>query len=795
MKLFSDFDKPESPSLPKLPKKMRILPYPDGVLFPSMLLPMEITAEHQKKVVEDAVSSDRIIAVFATKQESKNKDKNKDEKNPELYKIGSGAMILRMLRIPDGSMQVMLQGIQRVKLNKILQTEPYMIADVEPLKDKFEHSIEFEGMMRTAVNQFYEIIKQAPNLPPEIATIVNNLSFTGQQIDFIASNLKLKKEEQQQILELIDIHERLKLLLTFIERELEILKIGTKIHEDVQQTVNKAQREAYLRQQLESIKKELGESDEQTAALNELQQKIEKANLPEEVRKVADRELKRMAQIPPMSPEYNVSRTYLDWIVSLPWDISTEDRLEVDQAQQVLDEDHHDLEKLKERIVDYLAVRKLKQDMKGPILCFVGPPGTGKTSLGKSIARALGRTFMRLSLGGVRDEAEIRGHRRTYIGALPGRIIQSLQRASSNNPVIMLDEIDKVGTDYRGDPSSALLEVLDPEQNNSFVDHYLDLPFDLSKVFFITTANIVDTIPPPLLDRMEVLELSGYTEPDKLEISKRYLVPKQLKEHALKETDVIFDDSAIVEVIRSYTREAGVRNLERNLATLCRKSTRQIVTGTKPPIKITGKEVRDILGPERYLHDAAEEKDEVGVVVGMAWTPVGGDILFVEATVVEGNGHLRLTGRLGDVMKESAEAAMTYVRSRSKKLGLPDNFHRKKDVHVHIPEGAIPKDGPSAGVTMTTALVSALTKRPARRDIAMTGEITLRGKVLAVGGIRDKVLAAHRAGIKTIILPKENQRNLEDIPEHVKNELQFFFVEHLDEVLDKALKLEGLNDE
>ncbi len=785
MIMIPGFNKMDSPALPKMPKRVRIIPYPEGVLFPAMLMPMSISTEPLKKSVGDALSSDRMVAVFATQREAP------DEKKAGLYDIGCGAAILRMIRIPDGSIQVMLQGVQRVKLKKILQTKPYIIAEIQLLEDKFEHSVEFEGMMRTAVGQFHEIIKLAPNIPEEMETIIENLTFSGQQIDFIASNLKLKKEEQQQVLEITDINRRLKLLLNFIERELEILKIGSKIHQDVRQTVDKAQREAYLRQQLAAIKKELGETDESTAALDELRQKIEQAGLNEEARQAADRELKRMAQIPPMSPEYNVSRTYLDWIVSLPWNVSTEDKLDIKEAQQILDEDHHDLEKVKERIVDYLAVRKLKQDMKGPILCFVGPPGTGKTSLGKSIARAMGRKFMRMSLGGVRDEAEIRGHRRTYVGALPGRIIQSLQRAGSNNPVIMLDEIDKVGADYRGDPSSALLEVLDPEQNNSFVDHYLDLPFDLSKVFFIATANIIDTIPAPLLDRMEMLELPGYTEPDKLIISKRYLVPRQLREHGLKESDIKIAGSAILEVIRGYTREAGVRNLERQLATLCRKSSRQLVGGAKPPIKITRKKAAAVLGPKRFLHDAAEEKDEVGVVVGMAWTPVGGDILFVEAMVVPGHGQLRLTGRLGDVMRESAEAAMTYVRSRAKELGLAENFYRKLDVHIHIPEGAIPKDGPSAGVTMTTALISAFTQRPAARDISMTGEITLRGKVLPVGGIRDKVMAAHRAGIKTVILPKENKRNLDEIPEHVKKELKFIFVGHLDEVLDKALKVKN----
>ncbi|MGH7452636.1 MAG: endopeptidase La, partial [bacterium] len=537
----------------------------------------------------------------------------------------------------------------------------------------------------------------------------------------------------------------------------EILQIGNKIQQDIHQKMSNAQREVYLRQQLEAIKKELGETDEHTAEINELRQQVEKANLPAEVLKEANQELERMSKIPPFSPEYIVARTYLDWIINLPWNVSTEDHLDIARAQKILDEDHFDLEKPKERIIDFLSVRKLKQDMKGPILCLVGPPGTGKTSLGKSIATALGRKFVRLALGGIRDEAEIRGHRRTYIGALPGRIIQSLRRAGSNNPVLMIDEIDKIGMDYRGDPSSALLEVLDPEQNNSFVDHYLDLPFDLSKVLFIATANTVHTIPAPLLDRLETLELPGYTEPDKIAIAQRYLIPKQLTAHGLESAQVKFEKEALVKIIRDYTREAGLRNLERQIATICRKAARRIAADEASPILITTTEVRNIFGVEKFRYELAQSKDEIGVVVGLAWTPVGGDTLLVEATVVPGTGNFRLTGHLGEVMKESAQAALTYVRSRAQKLGLPENFYRKWDAHIHVPEGAVPKDGPSAGITMTTALVSAFTKKPARKDTAMTGEITLRGKVLPVGGIRDKVLAAHRAGIKTVILPKENE--------------------------------------
>ncbi|UCE08874.1 MAG: endopeptidase La [bacterium] len=771
----------EMPALPDIPEVLRVLPLEESVLYPYMLLPLVVSQENNKKLVEDTVSSDRFIGAFAVINGANG------NKLPELYKIGSAGMIHRMLRIPDGSMQIFMQGIKRVRIRNIVQQQPYIMAEIEPLDESYNKTIEAEGILRKVISQFHEIIKHAPYLPPEVALIVENLGHPSQQIDFIASNLNLKKEEHQQLLEKIDVTERSKLLMGFLDRELEILKIGSKIHEQIHQTMDKSQREYYLRQQLEAIKKELGETDEQTAIINELRQKIEKANLPEDVSKETKRELDRMSQIPTISPEYNVSRTYLDWIISLPWSIGTEDNLNVNRAQQVLDEDHHDLEKVKERIVDYLAVRQLKKDMKGPILCFVGPPGTGKTSLGKSIARTLERKFVRMSLGGIRDEAEIRGHRRTYIGALPGRIIQSLRRAESNNPVMMLDEIDKVGIDFRGDPASALLEVLDPEQNNTFVDHYLDVPFDLSKILFIATANVMDTIPTPLLDRMEVLQLSGYTEPQKIEISKKYLIPKQIEEHGLKESNVLFEENAIAKIIRNYAREAGVRNLERNIASVCRKTARQIATGTQSPIHVTEKEVRDILGPERFLYDVAEEKDEIGVVVGMAWTPTGGDILFVEASVVPGKGNLRITGRLGDVMKESAEAAFTFVRSRAQELGLVEDFYSKWDVHIHVPEGAVPKDGPSAGVTMTTALASAFTKRAAKKEVAMTGEITLRGKVLPIGGVRDKVLAAHRAGIKTVILPKENERDLEEVPDHVKNTLKFEFVENLDQVLNIAL--------
>ncbi len=766
---------------PQVPRRLRIFPSGDAVLYPGMLLPLAVAEPNRIKVIEDALAGDKFVGVFASK------DGKLDPSSDDLYPVGTAAQVVRMLRLPDNSIQAVLQGVARVRIVEIVQSVPYFMADVEVLEDKLARTMEFEGLLRSALGTFQRIVELAPNLPSELLTVVHNLPTPGNQVDFMASHLNLNREERQQILELIDVHERLKKLSEFLNRELEILEIGEKIQAEIRGKIEKAQREMYLREQLKAIQKELGIEDERTAEINEFKRRIEEANLPEEVRKEAERELDRMKAMPPQAAEYIVARTYLDWIVNLPWNTETEDNLDIERAKQILDEDHYDLEKPKERIVDYLAVRKLKPDMKGPILCFVGPPGTGKTSLGRSIARALGRKFVRISLGGVSDEAEIRGHRRTYIGALPGRIIQGMRRAGSKNPVFMLDEIDKLGSDFRGDPAAALLEVLDPEQNNAFVDHYLDVPFDLSKVMFITTANITDTIPGPLLDRMEVLELPGYTEPDKLEIARRFLVPRQRREHGLREDQLVITDDALVAIIRKYTREAGVRNLERQIAAVCRKAARRIAEGKAEHVTVDEKDLHDILGPEKYRSELAGEKDEIGVATGLAWTPAGGDLLFVEVSVVPGDGSLRLTGRLGEVMKESAEAALTYVRSRAEGLGIAPDFYKKMDIHIHVPEGAVPKDGPSAGITIATALASALAKIPVRKDVAMTGEITLRGKVLPVGGIRDKVLAAHRAGVKTVVLPEENEKDLEEVPEHVRQALRFVFVQHMDEVLREAL--------
>ena len=774
---------PVSPQGPQVPEELAVLPSPEVVLFPYMLLPIPVTDQRLVRMIDDVVAGERkILGLFALREP----DKGPTPEN--LYKVGTAAGIAKMLRMPDGGVQVLLQGIARIALEDITSLEPYIKARVRPLQDEVEKTLELEALVRNAVSLFQRAVSLAPNLPDELGIVVVNIPEPGQQADFIASHIRLSTAERQEILETLDVAERLRKVLSYLNREVEILELSSKIQSQVKGELDKAQREFFLRKQLEQIKKELGEEDEHTAEINQLRQQIEEAGLPEEAKKEALRELDRMAKMPPQAAEYTVARTYLDWLISLPWNKSTEDNLDVERAAEILDEDHYGLEKPKERILEYLAVRKMKEDMKGPILCFVGPPGTGKTSLGRSIARALGRKFVRVSLGGVRDEAEIRGHRRTYVGALPGRIIQGIRRAGSNNPVFMLDEIDKLGADFRGDPAAALLEVLDPEQNNAFVDHYLDVPFDLSKVMFITTANVLYTIPPALLDRMEVLELPGYTEPEKVEIAKRFLIPRQLEEHGLSDGQLRIEEDALRKVIRNYTREAGVRNLEREIAAICRKAARRIVQGEAESVVVGEDDLHDFLGPVRYRHEVAEEEDEVGVATGLAWTPTGGEVLFVEAAVVPGKGNLILTGQMGDVMQESAKAALTYIRSRAESLGIEQDFYRKWDMHVHVPSGAVPKDGPSAGITMTVALTSALTKRPARKDVAMTGEVTLRGKVLPIGGVRDKVLAAHRAGVKTVVLPEENEKDLEDVPEHVRQELKFAFVKHMDQVLDLALR-------
>lgn len=765
-----------------IPEVLPILPLRETVVYPQMLIPLIVGKEKSIRLVEDALSGNKLIGMCMQKTPVE------DPTPDDIYRIGTVGIIVRSLRFPDNTLRLFVQGLQRIRVIEFLETEPYFKAKVEVIEEKVEKTVEIEGMMRNLLNLFQKMASLIPQFPEELLINAMNIQEPGRLADFIAFNTNLNINEKQEILETIDVKERLQKVTYYLTRELEILEIANKIQNEVKNEIEKSQKEYFLRQQMKAIQKELGEIDPREMEINELRQKLQEAKLPPEAMKEAERELERLSLMPPGSAEYTVTRTYLDWLISLPWAISTEDNLDIKRAEEILNEDHYDLEKVKERILEYLAVRKLKSDMKGPILCFVGPPGVGKTSLGKSIARALGRKFVRISLGGIRDEAEIRGHRRTYVGALPGRIIQGIRKAESNNPVFMLDEIDKLGSDFRGDPSAALLEVLDPEQNNAFVDNYLGVPFDLSKVMFIATANVLYTIPPALLDRMEVIELPGYTEYQKMGIAKGFLIPRQLKEHGLEKEQIEFSDDAIRKIIREYTREAGVRNLEREIASIIRKVAKGIAEGSiteKVIVKV--EDVPKYLGPEKYTYGMKGEKDEVGVATGLAWTEAGGDILFVEALVVEGKGNLILTGKLGEVMQESAKTALSYVRSKLKDLNVSYELLEKSDIHVHVPSGAIPKDGPSAGVTIATAIASALTRRPVKKDIGMTGEITLRGKVLPVGGIREKVLAAHRAGLTAVIMPKENKKDLEEIPEEVKKEITFYFVEHADEVLNLAL--------
>jgi ATP-dependent Lon protease len=772
----------EMNQMPDIPEELPILPLRETVVYPQMLIPLVVGREKSIKLVEDALASNKIIGMCMQKTPV-------EEPTPDdIHRVGTVGIIVRSLRFPDNTLRLFVQGLQRIRIIEFTQIEPYFKAKVEVIEERVEKTVEIEGLMRNLLNLFQKMASLIPQFPEELIINAMNIQEPGKLADFIAFNTNLNINEKQEILETIDIKERLQKVTYYLTRELEILEIANKIQNEVKNEIEKSQKEYFLRQQMKAIQKELGEIDPREMEINELRQKLQEAKLPPEAMKEAERELERLALMPPGSAEYTVTRTYLDWLISLPWAKSTEDNLDIKRAEEILNEDHYDLEKVKERILEYLAVRKLKSDMKGPILCFVGPPGVGKTSLGKSIARALGRKFVRISLGGIRDEAEIRGHRRTYVGALPGRIIQGMRKAESNNPVFMLDEIDKLGADFRGDPSAALLEVLDPEQNNSFVDNYLGVPFDLSKVMFIATANVLYTIPPALLDRMEVIELPGYTEYQKLGIAKGFLIPRQLKEHGLENYQIEFTDEAIKKIIREYTREAGVRNLEREIASIIRKIAKGIAEGSISDKVIVDKEdIPKYLGPEKYTFGMKGEKDEVGVATGLAWTEAGGDILFVEALVVEGKGNLILTGKLGEVMQESAKTALSYVRSKLKDLNVSYEILEKSDIHVHVPSGAIPKDGPSAGVTIATAIASALTKRPVKKDIGMTGEITLRGKVLPVGGIREKVLAAHRAGLTAVIMPKENQKDLEEIPEEVKKDLTFYFVEHADEVLNLAI--------
>ena len=775
-----------------IPEELSLLPIKDTVLFPMVVMPLIVSRESSMKLVDDAVVSDsRIIALSTLK------DPNTEVPGcNDVYRIGVAAAIHTMLRLPEHQ-RLIIQGLRRIRVIECVQTEPYLRVKVEEIPEITDYSeadvVEIEALRRNVSDNFEKVVSLSPNLPDELQSITTAITKPGVLADTVALHLPIPNSEKQSLLEMPGTKERLRALLTILMREVEVLELGSKIQSQVHSEMGKTQREYYLREQIKAIQHELGEGDERTAEVEELRDKIAKAKMTEEAEKEALRELDRLSRMSLAAPEYTVSRTFIDSLVSIPWNTYTQDNLDIPLVHEILDEDHYGLNKVKERVLEYLSVRKFREagEMRHPILCFVGPPGVGKTSLGKSIARALGRKFVRMSLGGVRDEAEIRGHRRTYIGALPGQIIQNIKRAGSHNPVFMLDEIDKVGADFRGDPSSALLEVLDPEQNSTFRDHYLEVPFDLSKVLFITTANVLDTILPPLRDRMEILEIAGYTEEEKLEIAKRHLVPKQLDEHGLKKgKHIVFLDAGITEIARSYTREAGVRNLERNIAAICRKAAREWAEGRTKLVRVTVKQVHEYLGVPRYSYEElADRTDEPGVAVGLAWTPTGGDVLFVEATRMQGGKQLLTTGQLGDVMKESAQAALSYIRSHSTALDIDADFYKESDIHLHVPAGAIPKDGPSAGVTMATALASLLSGRKVKPRLAMTGEITLRGKVLTVGGIKEKILAARRAGVETVIVPKDNRKDvIEEVPEDVRSEMKIEYVDTVAQTLNLALE-------
>jgi len=749
-----------------------------------MVLPLLVIQERSVQLVDEAMSQNRIIGLVVAKKPIKEDTYTKKD----LHEVGTSALILKMAKTEDNKLQLLTQGMERFRVKDFIKGKPYPQALVEYIKDEDKKDKEITALMSNMISQFTRFAELSPGLPQEIVVMAKSIQEPGILADMVTSTINSSLEEKQSILEIFNVKKRLKEVTRLVNYQLEILELGNKIQSQVKGDMDKRQREYYLREQLKKIKEELGEKDEASVEIDDYKAKIEEKNLPEEARKEAERELDRLARMHPSSAEYTVASTYLDWLTTLPWHESTEDNLDIKMAKKILDDDHYGLKKPKKRVIEYLAVRKLKPESKGPILCFVGPPGTGKTSLGNSIARALGRKFVRISLGGVRDEAEIRGHRRTYVGALPGRIIQGIRRSGSNNPVFMLDEIDKVGSDFRGDPSSALLEVLDPEQNFSFSDHYLDVPFDLSKVMFITTANILHTIPPALRDRMEVLELLGYTLDEKIKIATRYLIPRQREAHGLKSKQISFTKGALKKIISGYTREAGLRNLEREIASVCRGVATNIAEGETTSAKIRIDDIPKYLGPIRMISDVKSRISIPGLAMGLAWTPAGGELLFIEATAMKGKKGLTLTGQLGDVMKESVTAALSFIRTNAASLKIDEDFFENSDIHVHVPAGAIPKDGPSAGVTMLTALVSLLTKKTIRKDLAMTGEITLRGQVLPVGGIKEKVLAAHRAGIKTIVMPKWNEKDLEDISEKVKKEIDFHFVDKMMDVLKIALQ-------
>ena len=783
----SDVEAPlVEPSDVQIPQVLPILPLRETVVFPESMTPLAIGQERSIKLVDDVVAGDRMLALLTSRDQEKESPGFED-----LHTTGTAAVIHKMIRVPDGTLRVLVQGIRRIHLDEPLDTEPYLRGRFVEVPDVLEESREVEALTRNVQSLFARIIGLVPYLPEELQLAAANVDDPSALCHLVASTLRIKTDEKQRLLELANVEERLRDVSRILNRELEVFELGSKIQTQVQSEIEKGQREFFLRQQLKAIQDELGESDPERAEVEELRERLESMELPDDVRKAAERELGRLERLPAAAAEHGVIRTYLEWILTLPWTQATPDNLDLDHARKILDADHYDLEKVKERIVEYLAVSKLKNDLSGPVLCFVGPPGVGKTSLGHSIARALEREFVRISVGGVRDESEIRGHRRTYIGAMPGTVIRALRDAESRNPVFLIDEIDKMGSDFRGDPSSAMLEVLDPEQNSTFRDHYLDLPFDLSKVLFICTANTTDTIPAPLLDRMDVIQLSGYTEDEKFGIAKKYLIPKQLREHGLTASRTTILDRAVRLVIREYTREAGVRNLERRLAALFRKAATQIARGEADKVRIDEARTREWLGPRRFSHEVRKRVSEPGVATGLAWTPVGGEILFIEAGAYDGRGKLQLTGQLSEVMQESAQTAFSWVRSHAVELALDPGWFAAHDVHIHVPAGAVPKDGPSAGVAMATAIVSLVTDRPVAADVGMTGEVTLTGQVLPIGGVREKVLAAERAGLKRVIVPRENEPDLEELPENTRKKLEFVLADELPDVLDAALDGRG----
>jgi ATP-dependent Lon protease len=784
-----------APDDEQMPESVPILPLRNAVLFPMTGLPLEAAQPRSLRLIDAVVNGDRRVVFVAQK------DKELEGAGPkDLYQIGTLGVIQQMLRMPDGNVRLGVQGLERVRVGDYTQEEPYLLAKVERIPETVVEGLELQAFMRNTVKLFGQLVELVPYLNDDLVTVAVNLDDPRQLLYLVAGTLRMDVEQRQELLELDDIAAKFRWLNGFISKELEVLELGKKLQEQVQDEVGKSQREYFLREQMKAIQKELGEANDQEAEINMLREKLEASGMSADARKEADRELDRLAKLPPQAAEYGIIKTYLDWMTSLPWNISTEEPIDIAKARKQLNDDHYDLEKVKERILEYLAVRKLKQDRavegekipnRDPILLFVGPPGVGKTSLGQSIATALGRKFTRMALGGMRDEAEIRGHRRTYIGAMPGRILQSIRRAGANDPVFILDEVDKIGADWRGDPSSALLEVLDPEQNSTFRDHYLDVEFDLSKVLFIATANVLDTIPAPLRDRMEIIELAGYSEEDKLHIAKRHLLPKQVVSNGLRKDEITLTDPAIRTVIAGYTREAGVRNLERELGAIARKVATEVAGGTKRGTKkvVGPTQVKHYLGRPRFQREEIRERTKMpGVATGLAVTAVGGDILFFEATKMPGKGNLLITGQLGDVMKESVQAAMSYVRARAVALGIDPKVFAESDIHVHVPAGAVPKDGPSAGITLATALTSLLTGVPVRDDLAMTGEITLRGQVLPIGGVKDKVLAARRAGLTTVILPKQNEGDLDDLPKEARKSMHFVLAAHIDEVLRAALE-------